>query len=267
MGEATEVRVLRDLDGYRVVVTGGGSGIGLSAARLLAARGARLALVGRRRGVLEAALGSLVGDGHAVIDGDIGDAGFARSLAGDAADAMGGGLSCVINNAGYAPLEPLGEGDPATVERCFRVNAVGPALLIESAVGLLRSGGVSGVGPGPCVVNVSTMGTADPFPGFFAYASSKAALNSMTRSIVNECAEPGVRAFTIAPGAVETGMLRGLFDESAVPASAALAAEDVGALIVACIAGERDAENGRTLFITRGEDGGVRVRASSAADV
>ena len=244
-----------DLQGMCGIVTGAGSGIGLAASRLLASRGMRLALVGRREGPLTEAIATLDGDGHVAIAGNIGDLGFAVSLAKRAGEALGG-LDAIINNAGYAPLEPLGSGERETIEACFLVNAIGPAVLIESAIGLLREGSAARhAGVSSCVVNVSTLGTADPFPGFFAYAASKAAVNSMTRSIANECDAPTMRSFTVAPGAVETGMLRGLFDESMVPAEMALDPEDVGALIAACVAGERDGDAGRTLFIAREADG------------
>jgi NAD(P)-dependent dehydrogenase (short-subunit alcohol dehydrogenase family) len=63
------------------------------------------------------------------------------------------------------------------------------------------------------------MGTIDPFPGFFGYAAAKAATNLMALSCANEGREFGIRAFAVAPGAVETAMLRSLFPESKLPSS------------------------------------------------
>lgn len=234
------------------LITGGSSGIGYATARLLAARGMRLALVGRRREPLDSAAQSLAGSGHLSISGDIGDPDFAWSLPEHAHERFGQ-LDLVINNAGYAPLEPLGKIEPETVQRCFQVNSIGPALVIEQAVRIFRTQSERSVLP--CIINISTMGTLDPFGGFFAYAASKSAVNSMTRSIANECSSPPVRSFTIAPGAVETPMLRGLFDESMVPQEFALSANDVSELAMACWGGSRNEDNGKTLFISKGETG------------
>lgn len=242
-------------EGWCGVVTGGSSGIGLATAKRFAAQGMRLALVGRREGLLEAAIEELAGDGHTAIVGDVGDSSFAWAMVDGVVRELGR-LDVLVNNAGYAPLEPLGSVSLETVEQCFGVNAIGPMLMIERAIRAFRARGEGG-----CVVNVSTMGTADPFGGFLAYAASKAALNSMTRSIANECGESGVRSFTVAPGAVETPMLRGLFGEDVLPAEAALSPDSVAELIEACVAGGRDDDNGKVLFVSR-EGGEVAVRVA-----
>jgi NAD(P)-dependent dehydrogenase (short-subunit alcohol dehydrogenase family) len=96
-------------------------------------------------------------------------------------------------------------------------------------------------------VNVSSIATVDPFPGFFAYAASKAALNLMTASAAKEGANVGIRAFAVAPGAVETPMLRASFDAKAVPPEACLEPESVARVIVACATGLRDADSGRVI--------------------
>src|SRR4029079_17234254 len=106
------------------------------------------------------------------------------------------------------------EGHTAEVlERLYRVNALGPPNMIAEAwpVFVRQNGG--------CIASISTMGTLDPFAGFFGYAASKAPLNVMTMSCAREGEAHGIRAFCIAPGAVETGMLRAFLPESAFPRS------------------------------------------------
>ena len=97
------------------------------------------------------------------------------------------------------------------------------------------------------MVNVSSMATQDPFPGFFAYAASKAALNLMARSCATEGREHGIRAFAVAPGAVETDMLRAAFGEDVIPREQTLDPDTVARVIVECVTGERDAQNGDTI--------------------
>ena len=149
----------------------------------------------------------------------------------------------MINNAGFAPAEPHRRTTLDTLAQAFAVNAIGPgALILASWPHFVRAG--AGV-----VVNVSTMGTIDPFPGFFAYAGAKASVNLFARSIAKEGAAHNIRAFAVAPGAVETPMLRGLFGADALPPERCLLPDDVARVVVDCVLGRRDAENGATIVL------------------
>ncbi len=228
------------------LVTGAGSGIGLASARALAAQGFDLVIVGRRLQPLHDAAATIRRDTpdaetHAVT-ADIGDPDAAAGIIGEAIDRFGR-LDALVNNAGAAPLLPIHDHTPELLRETFAVNAVGPGALIAAAWPHLttQNGGV--------VVNISTMGVADPFPGFFAYAAAKSAVNSYARSIAKEGAEHNIRGFAIAPGAVETPMLRSLFDESTLPADRALSPDAIAAIVVECVTGKRDAQNGTTIFV------------------
>jgi NAD(P)-dependent dehydrogenase (short-subunit alcohol dehydrogenase family) len=102
-----------------------------------------------------------------------------------------------------------------------------------------------------CIVNVSSLATTDPFPGFFAYAASKSALESLTRSAHGEGKRHGIRAFSVAPGAVETPLLRQNFSEKVLPHAATLDPEAVASLIVDCIEGRRDEDRGKSIAIKK----------------
>ena len=227
------------------IVTGAGSGIGRSVCERLARAGWRLALVGRRERALLETRDSIDAPGTLVLPADVADAERAAGVV-DRCVREWGRLDALVNNAGAAPLAPIEETSEDLLARTFAVNAFGPAHLIARAWPVFRRQGCG------CVVNVSTAATADPFPGFLAYAASKAALESMTRSIAREGAGFGVRAFSVAPGAVETGMLRALFDERAVPASVVLDPGDVAETICECILGRRDGEVGSVIRLSRG---------------
>lgn len=223
------------------LITGASSGIGRAVAELLAEAGYALALVGRRAEPLEAT-GATLGVPWLALPADVGDPGKASAIVDRAVERFGR-LDAVINNAGLATLLPIDKHDAAGIERSFRVNAIGPAITIARAwptFARQRRG---------CVVNVSTMGTSDPFPGFFGYAASKASVNLMAQSCAKEGVRLGVRAFAVAPGAVETPMLRSLFNEKAIPPTACLAPHDVARVVVDCVLGRRDDENGRTIFV------------------
>ena len=225
------------------LVTGASSGIGLAAARLLSELGYHVVLAARQEGPLNDAAASIEGS-TTVARLDVADQIQCRALIDRISDELGR-LDVLVNNAGYAPLLPIDQTDDRTIEQAYRVNAMGPASLIAHAWPIFRSQQAS------CIVNVSTMGTDNPFPGFFAYASSKAAVNLMTRSCAKEGAEFNIRAFAVAPGAVETPMLRGLFDTETLPESDCLSPEDVAEVIVSCIAGEMDDKNGEVLWVSK----------------
>lgn len=223
------------------VVTGAGTGIGRATAEALSAEGFRVVLAGRRTSVLERAGSTLRGEWFAM-GTDVSQASDVHALI-DTTVGRWGRIDVLVNNAGIAPLLPIDETGPETVERVFATNALGPAYAIARAWPVFRKQG-SG-----CVVNVSTLGTDDPFPGFFAYAASKASVELMVKSCAKEGAEIGVRAFAVAPGAVETDTLRAIFDERAIPPGACMRPEQVAEVIVDCVLGRRDQMNGKTIYV------------------
>jgi NAD(P)-dependent dehydrogenase (short-subunit alcohol dehydrogenase family) len=229
------------------LITGAGSGIGRETTLHLARCGYALALTARGGERLEAVADEAAqqGAGDLLIRStDVGRPADAEALVDAVLEAFGR-LDVIVNNAGMAPSIPVGKYDIESIERCFAVNAIGPAVIINRAwPALVRQGGGR-------IVNVSTLGTRDPFPGFFAYAAAKCALNSFTRSIVNEGREHGILAFTIAPGVVETPLLRSIFDESQVPREMTLEPEAVAEVIVQCATGQRDGEAGEVIWLAR----------------
>lgn len=223
------------------IITGAGSGIGRSTAVLLLREGHRIVLVGRRREPLDATAAMLAGPSH-IIAADV-SAPAAPAAIIEQTLATFGRVDAVVNNAGYAPLKPIDQSTPELIDETFRINAIATAKLIARAwpVFLKQRGG--------CVVNVSSMATVDPFPGFFAYAAAKASVELMVKSCASEGRTHNIRAFAIAPGAVETPMLRSLFSTDQLPTSKCLAPEHVASVIVDCILGRRDGDNGRTIHM------------------
>ncbi len=228
------------------LITGAGSGIGRATAILLASRGHSVVLVGRREESLRETQSILGAGARALmVKADVGDAVQARSAV-DKAVAEFGRLDNLVNNAGVAPLLDIDKHTPEVIEEVFRINALGPANLIARAwpVFVKQRGG--------CIVNVSSVATVDPFPGFFGYAAAKAGVNLMARSCANEGKEFGIRAFAVAPGAVETGMLRKAFSEEKLPRSQTMAPEVVARVIVECVEGKKNALNGDVIIVDQG---------------
>ena len=236
------------------IVTGAGSGIGRATAEALASRGCAVALAGRnaeRLRATEKVIESSHGPGRTlVIQADVAHVDQVEAMV-DRAVQRFGRLDVLVNNAGEASAVPIGATTAELVREYLQINALGPAAAI------LRAWPVFERQRCGCVVNVSSIASVDPFPGFFAYAASKAPLNVMVKSIAKEGAGIGVKAYCIAPGVVETPLLRRTFDLKSVPAEACLTPEEVAGLIVECVEGGRAGANGATLAIVRE---GERVR-------
>jgi len=232
------------------IVTGAGSGIGRALACMLAEQHWSVALVGRRREPLEetAALVTEAGGRAFVCSADVGRSGEAARIVAETTAALGP-VTALVNNAGTAPFHGLEQTDRALLTSTFEINLFGPAELIAAVwPGFVEQG--TGV-----VVNVSSVAAHDPFPGLGVYGAAKAGQESLVRSCVNEGLELGIRAFAVAPGAVETKMLRedvGITTEM-LPESDALAPEEVAQVILACVVGDRDEDNGQAIIV-RAED-------------
>ncbi|MEM9065967.1 MAG: SDR family oxidoreductase [Planctomycetota bacterium] len=229
------------------IITGGGSGIGLETARLLVADGYRVMLVGRRADVLETATAEL-GDAALSLSADLSDPAAPERIAAESRKRFGR-LDALVNNAGWSPLTPLVELMPETIEAIYRVNVIGPTLLARACWANLASATRITGRPGPCIVGVSSYATVDPFAGLGVYACAKAGINLLAKACRNEGAEFELRAFSVAPGAVETELLRSIADESTVPQDKTLAPIDVAQVIAACIRGDHDERNGETILL------------------
>lgn len=223
------------------IVTGAGSGIGRATAIALARSGYHLSIVGRRIDALHETARAC---GHAVkvrcVACDVAVVEQIDSLIQSHADSFAG-LDVLINNAGVGEVRPLSSVAADDITRAMMTNACSAGWAISKAwpIWVKQNSG--------CIINVASMAVFDPFPGFFGYAASKAALAMMAVSASKEGATHGIRAFAVCPGAVETEMLRASFSEEVIPADQCLKPEDVAAVIMECIMGTRDADNGRAI--------------------
>lgn len=221
------------------IVTGAGSGVGAATSARLLNDGWHVVLVGRRPDALAETAGT-----HplaTIHPADLRDAESAMAVV-DATIAAFGRLDALINNAGDAHTMAIDETTPERFAYTYAVNVFAPAAMIHRAwSALAASHGV--------IVNVSSMASVDPFDGFFAYGSSKAALNALTVSAANEGAPLGIRAFTVSPGVIDTPMHARLVDPSLFPPDTKLPADAVARVIVDCCTGRHDGQEGRVLAV------------------
>ena len=231
------------------IVTGAGSGIGRATAVMLGERGWTVVLSGRRREPLEQTAELVEGE-TLVLPADVGTDEGARSIVRGTLEAFGR-IDAIVNNAGMAPGKPVAAFTWEESETLYRVNAIGPQVVIGEAWVALEAQHAAAETVAR-VVNVSSFATVSPFPGLTPYAASKGAVNLLTKGVNNEGEAVGIKAFAVAPGAVETAMLRQLASEEELPPDQTLTPEQVAEVIVACAVGERDEEAGGVILIPSG---------------
>lgn len=186
------------LSGRRLLVTGAGVGIGQTIAAELARQGAGVC-VHTARSEPDETLALLPGDAVAV-RGDLSDPGACARVVDAAADALGGGLDGLVNNAGVTLERDFARTTPAELAAVVALNFSGYFLCTQRA---LRH-----FGDRPAaVVNVSSIHGRAALPPHSAYAGTKGAVDAWTRSLAIELA-PRVRVNAIAPGVIEVPRTR-----------------------------------------------------------
>lgn len=223
------------------IVTGAGSGIGRAVAVQLGAEGYCVVLVSRGRKNLEATAELVEGETF-VYPADVTDTESITTLTEDVLSSFGR-IDALVNVAGYAELLPIEQVTAEHWHKTIDVN-LSAAVLLTAAVWPTFKSQNAGV-----VVNVSSMASIDPFPGFATYAAAKVGLNMFTSCTAKEGEEIGVRAVSVAPGAVETPMLRSMFDEEMIPKGKTLNPDAIAEVICGCITGDREFDNGETIVL------------------
>lgn len=181
-----------DLSGRRVLVTGASSGIGVEICRSIVACGGSVAMLARRKDLLDGLREELGARAHA-FRCDVTDLESLQAAVADAAAALGG-LDGVIANAGRAAVGTIPTGDPKLWRELFDLNIVGPLATIRYA---LEHFGESGRRD---VVIVGSSTALTPMPGVGIYAASKRALRGAFEALRMELAPAGINASLITPG-------------------------------------------------------------------
>jgi gluconate 5-dehydrogenase len=188
------------LQGQTALITGGGSGLGLGIARCFVHAGARVILVGRREEVLADAAGEL-GEAATFIVHDVNDVSGAESLIGRA-----GQVTILVNNAGIHLKKPAVDTTPGEFSAVLQTHVVAAHALTRAVLpGMIERGHGN-------VLFTASMASLFGIPQVIAYAAAKSAYLGMVHTLAAEVSPQGIRVNAIAPGWIDSDMMRNALD-------------------------------------------------------
>jgi 2-keto-3-deoxy-L-fuconate dehydrogenase len=198
------------LDGLAALVTGGASGIGLATARLLAARGARVAVLDREADGVPEPL-------HAV-RADVADE---RAVQGAVAAAVEhlGALDVVVNNAGVGAAGTIEANPTEEWQRVYAVNVLGMVHVSRAALPHLRRSRSA------AIVNTCSIAATAGLPQRALYSATKGAVQSLTLAMAADHLREGIRVNCVNPGTADTPWVGRLLDAAPDPAAERAALE------------------------------------------
>ena len=242
-----------EIPGRTFLVTGGGSGLGLATARMLAGAGAN---------VVAADIRGESGTNARFVETDVTDEESVGAAVRAALES--GPLHGVVNCAGVAIAEKaLGRDGPHPLDsftKIIQINLVGTFNVIRLAAAAMVGNEPDEEGGRGVIVNTASVEAFDGQIGQAAYAASKGGVVSMTLPLAREFARSGIRVATIAPGLFDTPMMAGLPEDARrslgdqVPFSSRLGRPEEYAALVRHIV-ENDLINGEVIRL----DGAIRM--------
>lgn len=196
---------MREIKGMSVLVTGGGSGLGEASARLFVQGGAKVTITGRRKDKLEAVAAS-IGPACRAVVGDVTVQADREAMIA-AAVTHGGKLDALVNNAANMYRQPVDGYTEAFLKEAFDTNVISAMMLSSLAVPHLEQ--TQGA-----IIFIGSTHTRRAFPGASPYATTKAAVEGLTRVMAAELGPKQIRVGCILPGAVSTelNLRAGLFN-------------------------------------------------------
>lgn len=199
----------------KMIITGAGSGIGRSVARLAARAagegGVGLFLVDRDRAGLDATAHEVAALGGRAIPfvADVSDPDACTDSV-SAAEAELGGLDTVVSNAGIVRSGPLKELDVDTFDLLFHINTRPTWLIGKAAYPLLKASGGS-------IVATASIAGEHATPPLATYSASKAALIMIVKQMAIEWGPDGIRCNCVSPGPTYTGITQSAFNDASDP--------------------------------------------------
>ncbi|MDE1996457.1 MAG: SDR family oxidoreductase [Rhizobiaceae bacterium] len=187
------------LDGQHALVTGGGSGLGLAIAKCFVQAGAKVTITGTNADKLEKARDALgPAASHSVFD--VTNAEAAEAFARDIEQKFGR-VSILVNNAGNTVKKPLGDMSVEDFNAVMNVHVGGAFAMSRAFLPQIREAGGS-------ILFTASMSSFLGVPNVIGYSAAKSAYVGMVRALATELAPSGVRVNGVAPGWIDTALLR-----------------------------------------------------------
>ncbi|MEX0317987.1 MAG: SDR family NAD(P)-dependent oxidoreductase [Ruegeria sp.] len=198
-------RGLFDLTGRVACVTGASSGLGRRVAQVLAAAGANVVAVARRKQALDQLCGD-IGSRAAAVVADVSDRDGLEALR-DSVSEKFGAPDIVIHAAGVNTREPADEVTTGGWDQTLALNLSAPFFLSQLMVPAMKEKGWGRI------VNFASLQTTRAFPGGIAYGASKAGVAQLTRAMAEAWSRFGITANAIGPGFFPTELTQAVFDD------------------------------------------------------
>lgn len=238
---------MSDTETKIALVTGAGSGVGRDTALLMADAGYTVVLVSRTEANLQATAEYIREEGRPdaetlVLPTDVSDSAAVEQMVQTVLDKYGR-IDAVANCAGSAPLQAIDRMTDEIIDAAIDVN-LKSVLYVTRAVWATFRKQKHGA-----ICNISSMASIDPFKGFNVYAAAKAGVNLFTKATSDEGKRFNVIAAAVAPGAIETSMLRQNFPVKAIPESNTLDPLVVAGVVRDVLTGARAITPGETIAL------------------
>ncbi len=252
--------------GLSALVTGGASGIGLATARLLARRGARVAVLDRE----------MADSGHGVVGvvADVTDDEGVRRAVGEAVAALGDRLDILVNNAGIGAAGTVADNSDEDWHHVLDVNVLGMVRTTRAALWHLRRAAADK--GQAAIVNTCSVAALAGLPQRALYSASKGAVYALTLAMAADHVREGIRVNCVTPGTADTPWISRLLDAAPDPAAERMAlnarqpmgrmvsADEVAAAIAYLASPLAGATTGTALAVDGGMSG-LRLRPPSAS--
>ncbi|MFI6788348.1 SDR family NAD(P)-dependent oxidoreductase [Nonomuraea sp. NPDC050383] len=241
----------------RAIVTGGGSGIGLATATLLAERGMKVACLDLNP----------PGDPFVGVKVDVTDDAEVRAAVAEAAERLGG-IDVVVNNAGIGAQGTVADNPDSEWQRVFDVNVLGMVRVSRAALPYLRRSEHA------AIVNTCSIAATAGLPNRALYSATKGAVLSLTLAMAADHVREGIRVNCVNPGTADTPWVGRLLDVADDPEAERLAlnarqpmgrlvtAEEVAAAIAYLAGPESSSTTGTALAVDGGMQG-LRLRPAT----